>query len=89
MSTRLRRHCARGGFGGAELHQGDPEQLGCGAVRGGHRHADRPIVGALASLGVEPSVLAYAEKAGLVVLGIGDQMMKVKNRPSFVPRRRR
>jgi hypothetical protein len=50
-------------------------------------HVDRPIVGVLASLAVEPSVLAYAEKTGLLVLGVGDQVMEVKNRPDFVPRR--
>jgi hypothetical protein len=52
-------------------------------------HANRPIVGVLASLSVEPSVLVYAEKTGLLVLGIGigNQVMEVKNRPGFVPRR--
>jgi hypothetical protein len=50
-------------------------------------HADRPIIGVLAALSVESSVLAYAEKTGLLVLGVGDQVMEVKNRPGFVPRR--
>ena len=50
-------------------------------------HAGRPIVGVLASLSVDPSVLAFAETTGFVVLAVGDQVMEVKNRPGFEPRR--
>lgn len=46
-----------------------------------------PLVGLVASLMVEESVLCYAERQGLVVLAIGDQIMEVKNTPGFVPRR--
>ena len=46
-----------------------------------------PLVGILASLAVEESVLNYAEKQGFVVLAVGDQVMEVKNRPGFVPKR--
>jgi len=49
-------------------------------------YRDRPVVGILASLAVEESVLNYAEKEGFVVLAVGDQLMEVKNRPGFVPK---
>jgi myosin heavy subunit len=48
-------------------------------------YAHYPVVGILASLAVEDSVLNYAERQGLVVLGVGDQLMEVKNRPGFKP----
>jgi myosin heavy subunit len=50
-------------------------------------HAATPIVGILASLYVDPSVLTYAERQGLVVLGVGDEVMEVKNSAGFVPKR--
>jgi hypothetical protein len=50
-------------------------------------YRDTPLVGILASLAVEESVLNYAEKVGFVVLATGDQVMEVKNRPGFEPRR--
>ena len=50
-------------------------------------YRDHPVVGILASLAVEESVLNYAEKQGFVVLAVGDQVMEVKNRPGFVPKR--
>ncbi len=46
-----------------------------------------PVVGMLASLAVEESVLNYAEKTGFVVLAVGDQIMEVKNRAEFQPKR--
>jgi hypothetical protein len=49
-------------------------------------YRDTPLVGILASLAVEESVLNYAEKVGFVVLATGDQLMEVKNRPGFEPR---
>ena len=49
-------------------------------------YAAWPVVGILASLSVEESVLNYAERQGLVVLGVGDQIMEIKNRPGFKPR---
>ncbi len=49
-------------------------------------YADYPVVGILASLAVEESVLNYAERQGLVVLGVGDALMEVKNRPGFAPK---
>lgn len=49
-------------------------------------YADYPLIGILASLAVEESVLNYAERRGLVVLGVGDELMEVKNRPGFTPK---
>jgi hypothetical protein len=49
-------------------------------------YTSRPIVRVLATLSVKPSVLACAEQTGFLVLGVGDQVMEVKNRPDFVPR---
>ena len=51
-------------------------------------YRDYPLVGILASLAVEESVLNYAEKTGFLVLAVGDQIMEVKNRPGFEPGRR-
>jgi len=48
---------------------------------------DRALIGILASLDVDASVLAYAETKGFLVIAIGDQLMEVKNRPGFEPRR--
>jgi len=45
------------------------------------------LVGILASLSVEKSVLAYAEKQGFLVLAVDDELMEVKNRPGFEPKR--
>jgi hypothetical protein len=49
-------------------------------------YANYPVVGILASLTVEESVLNYAERCGLIVLGVGDQVMEIKNRPGFSPK---
>ena len=50
-------------------------------------HDALPLVGILASLAVEKSVLAYAEKQDFLVLAVGDELMEVKNRPDFEPKR--
>ena len=50
-------------------------------------HHTLPLVGILASLSVEKSVLAYAEKQGFLVLAVGDELMEIKNRPGFEPKR--
>jgi hypothetical protein len=46
-----------------------------------------PLVGILASLAVDDSVLNYPEKQGFLVLAVGDELMAIKNRPGFEPRR--
>jgi predicted RNase H-like nuclease (RuvC/YqgF family) len=50
-------------------------------------YADLPLVGILASLAVDEGVLSYAEKQGFLVLAVGDELMEVKNRPGFEPKR--
>ena len=44
------------------------------------------FAGAVASLHVPPSVVAFAEKLGLVVLGSADDLMEVLNSPGFIPK---
>ena len=44
------------------------------------------VIGVLASLYVDPGVITYAERAGFLVLGVGDQIMEVKNSPGFKPK---
>ena len=46
-----------------------------------------PLVGILASLAVDESVLNYAEKKGFLVLAVGDELMEIRNRPDFEPKR--
>jgi len=50
-------------------------------------YAALPLIGILASLAVDESVLSYAEKQGFLVLAVGDQLMDVQNHPSFEPKR--
>jgi len=44
------------------------------------------FVGVVAGLYVDPSVVAFAERRGLIVLGTGEDLMEVLNSPGFVPR---
>jgi hypothetical protein len=50
-------------------------------------YEDLPLVAILASLAVDDSVLAYAEKQGFLVLAVGDEPMEIKNRSDFEPKR--
>ncbi len=50
-------------------------------------HRELPVVGILATLAVDESVLNYADKTGFLVLAVGDEVMEVKNRPGFEPKR--
>jgi hypothetical protein len=50
-------------------------------------YGELPVVGILATLAVEESVLNYAEKVGFLVLAVGDEVMELKNRPGFEPKR--
>jgi hypothetical protein len=50
-------------------------------------YAGLPLIGILASLAVDESVLAYAEKQGFFVLAVGEQLMDVQNHPGFEPKR--
>jgi chromosome segregation ATPase len=46
-----------------------------------------PVVGILATLAAEQSVVRYATKLGFLVLAVGDELMEVQNPAGFVPRR--
>ena len=46
----------------------------------------KKIIGMIAGLSVEESVLWYAEKEGFMVLATGDELMEVKNAGGFRPR---
>lgn len=48
-------------------------------------HEDKQLVGAIASLYVDESLVRYAERQGVVVLGLGEELMDVLNSPGFVP----
>jgi hypothetical protein len=48
--------------------------------------ADKHVVGAIASLYVDPSVVRRGEAEGLIVLGFGEDVMDVLNSPGFEPR---
>jgi hypothetical protein len=50
-------------------------------------HDSLPLVGILATLAVEQSVLGDAEKLGFLVLAVGDTLMDIQNRPGFEPKR--
>jgi hypothetical protein len=49
-------------------------------------YAPRKVVGIAASLSVDPSVVAYAENTGFLVLAVGEQLMEVQNSPGFRPK---
>jgi len=46
----------------------------------------KKIIGILASLYVDESVIKYAEKAGFLVFAVGDALMEVKNTKGFKPK---
>ena len=50
-------------------------------------YAERPVIGVLATLAVDESVLSYAETTGFLVLAVGDEIMEVKNHRGFEPKR--
>lgn len=50
-------------------------------------YAALPVIGVLATLAVEDSVLAYAAKQGFLVLAVGDEIMDLQNAPGFEPKR--
>ena len=45
------------------------------------------VMGAVASLRVDDSIVTHASRLGLVVLAVGEDLMVSKNAPGFVPRR--
>jgi len=48
--------------------------------------AEKQIVGAIASLYVDESLVRFGERSGLIVLGFGQDVMDVLNAPGFSPR---
>ena len=46
-----------------------------------------PVIGILATLAVDQSVLRHATNMGFLVLATGDELMEVMNPPGFEPRR--
>jgi hypothetical protein len=48
-------------------------------------HKDKKVIGAIASLYVDPSLVRYGERQGLIVLGFGEDLMDVLNTPGFTP----
>ncbi len=49
-------------------------------------YAGKRILGAIASLYVDESLVRLGERHGLIVLGFGEDLMDVLNTPGFVPR---
>ncbi len=47
---------------------------------------EKRIIGAVASLYVEPSVTVFAERQGLLVIGLGEENLVVLNSPDFTPK---
>jgi len=45
----------------------------------------RKLVGALASLYLDPTLIRYIERQGIIVMGLGDDLMDAKNSPGFRP----
>ncbi len=50
-------------------------------------YRDVPVIGILATLSAEESVVRYASKLGFLVLAVGDELMEVQNPPGFEPKR--
>lgn len=49
-------------------------------------YAERKLIGILASLYIDESVVKYAERKGFLVLGVGIELMEIKNTPGFTPK---
>jgi hypothetical protein len=49
-------------------------------------YAGRKLAGAVASLYLDASVVRHAERHGLIVMGLGDDLMEAKNLKGFRPR---
>ena len=46
---------------------------------------DRKIIGSLATLYAEESLIKFASRKGVLILSVGDELMDVKNEPGFKP----
>jgi hypothetical protein len=45
----------------------------------------RKLVGALASLYLDPALIRFIERQGIIAMGLGDDLMDAKNSPGFRP----
>ena len=48
-------------------------------------YKDMKIIGSLATLDVDDSLVKYASREGILILAVGDELMDVKNEPGFKP----
>ncbi len=48
-------------------------------------YKDMKIIGSLATLDVDGSLVKYASREGILILAVGDELMDVKNEPGFKP----
>ena len=48
-------------------------------------YKDMKIIGSLATLDVDASLVKYASREGILILAVGDELMDVKNEPGFKP----
>ena len=46
---------------------------------------DRKLIGALASLYLDPTLIRHIERQGIIVMGLGDDLMEAKKSPGFGP----
>lgn len=49
-------------------------------------YRNKKLIGIMASLYIDESVMTYAERKGFLVLGIGMEIMEIKNRADFEPK---
>jgi hypothetical protein len=49
-------------------------------------YKDRKLVGALASLDLDSSLVRFVEHEGFIIMGLGDHLMEAKNSPGFCPK---
>jgi len=49
-------------------------------------YRDKRLIGILSSLYVDKTVIRHAEKAGFMILSVGDELMDVKNTKGFKPK---
>ena len=50
-------------------------------------YRNKTLIGILASLYIDKSVIKFAEKKGFLVIGVGYEIMEIKNRADFEPKK--
>jgi hypothetical protein len=50
------------------------------------KYKEKKIIGILATLNLDPRLVKNAERQGFLVLGVGHEIMEVKNRAGFKPK---